>query len=209
MSALLLVAALFAAEPPAAAPAPDLSPLARYNAALQALAQNRPGEASAILDQLIAEAPRVPEYFAARANAQLALQKPAFAAADAAWAVYNKPDLVSARYTLATAEERLGRAESAAHHYRLYAESKHRDVREEYRNEAWRRALKLAPPVKPPEPATATPTAATTPPTCMMGSNGLNACGYNCRLGSNGRAYCSTRPDATCAMNSDGSFTCP
>ena len=50
---------------------PDLSPQARYEAATRYLAAGKPGEASAILDPLIAEFPRVPEYCAARAQAQL------------------------------------------------------------------------------------------------------------------------------------------
>jgi hypothetical protein len=47
-------------------------------------------------------------------------------------------------------------------------------------------------------------------PECRMGSHGQNVCGYNCRMGSNGRFfYCASRPDGRCAMNSDGTFTCP
>ena len=40
-----------------------------------------------------------------------------------------------------------------------------------------------------------------------MGSDGQQTCGYNCRMGSNGHFYCSSRPDGRCAMNSDGTFT--
>ena len=48
------------------------------------------------------------------------------------------------------------------------------------------------------------------PPTeCRMGSDGMNVCGYNCRLGANGHMYCSGIPNGQCALNSDGSFTCP
>lgn len=49
----------------------------------------------------------------------------------------------------------------------------------------------------------------TKPPECKMGSDGMNACGYNCKLGSNGKAYCSSVPNGTCALNADGTFTCP
>ena len=47
------------------------------------------------------------------------------------------------------------------------------------------------------------------PPECKMGSDGQQYCGYNCKMGSNGRFYCASRPDGQCAMNSDGTFTCP
>jgi hypothetical protein len=46
-------------------------------------------------------------------------------------------------------------------------------------------------------------------PECRMGSHGRQTCGYNCRLGSRGSFYCASRPDGQCAMNSDGSWTCP
>ncbi len=46
-------------------------------------------------------------------------------------------------------------------------------------------------------------------PECRMGSNGRNTCGYNCRLGSGGSFFCASRPDGQCAMNSDGTWTCP
>lgn len=53
------------------------------------------------------------------------------------------------------------------------------------------------------------PAAAAPPPTCKTSANGTKACGYNCRFGSNGNVYCASRPDAQCAMNADGSFSCP
>lgn len=46
-------------------------------------------------------------------------------------------------------------------------------------------------------------------PECRMGSNGQNTCGYNCRMGSNGRFYCSSMPQGQCALNSDGTWSCP
>jgi hypothetical protein len=56
----------------------------------------------------------------------------------------------------------------------------------------------------------ATPGYAVAPPTqCMLGSDGYNTCGYNCRLGSNGHAYCSSVANGHCALNSDGTFSCP
>ncbi len=53
------------------------------------------------------------------------------------------------------------------------------------------------------------PSAAGPPPECRMGSDGTQVCGYNCRLGSNGRYYCASIPDGHCALNSDGTFSCP
>ena len=46
-------------------------------------------------------------------------------------------------------------------------------------------------------------------PECKMGSDGMNACGYNCKVGSNGKAYCSSVPNGSCALNADGTYTCP
>jgi hypothetical protein len=46
-------------------------------------------------------------------------------------------------------------------------------------------------------------------PECRMGSDGVNTCGYNCRMGSNGHFYCSSVPNGQCAFNSDGTFSCP
>lgn len=42
-----------------------------------------------------------------------------------------------------------------------------------------------------------------------MGTDGRQVCGYNCRMGTNGRMYCASRPDGQCAMSSDGTFSCP
>jgi len=53
------------------------------------------------------------------------------------------------------------------------------------------------------------PDAAGPPAECKMGSDGKQYCGYNCQLGSDGRFYCASRPDGRCALNADGSFTCP
>lgn len=47
------------------------------------------------------------------------------------------------------------------------------------------------------------------PPECRVGTDGLQVCGYNCRMGTNGRFYCATMPDGECAQNSNGTFTCP
>jgi hypothetical protein len=200
--------------PPAtgAALKPDLSPRARYEAATRYIAGGKPGEASAILDLLIAEFPRVPEYFAARAQAQLALRAPLYASADAQYALALKPELASTHYTLAAAEEALGHAGNAALHYRLFADSAS-DVRQDTRAEARARANRLAPPQQPIAPAPSAPVYAAPPPaapapSCRMGSNGQQACGYNCRMGSDGIMACADTPDGVCALGSDGRVTC-
>jgi hypothetical protein len=215
-------------QPPPELKAPDLSPKARYETALKYLGANRPGDASAILDLLIAEFPRVPEYFAARAQAQLAMKVPTYAVADAQYALAIKPELISTRFTLAAAEEALGHAASAAYHYRLYADSTSLDARDDLRAEAQRRATRLAPPPAPTAPPPPqpqyqqpqyqpqpqyqqplpAPRAQTQAPTCRMGSNGAQACGYNCRMGSDGVMACADTPDGVCAMGSDGRVNC-
>jgi hypothetical protein len=42
-----------------------------------------------------------------------------------------------------------------------------------------------------------------------MGSDGINSCGYNCRMGSDGHFYCATVPNGQCALNSNGTYSCP
>ena len=44
---------------------------------------------------------------------------------------------------------------------------------------------------------------------CRMGTDGRQVCGYNCKMGTNGRMYCASVPNGRCAMNTDGTFTCP
>ena len=189
---------------------PDLSPRARYEAATRYLGAGKPAEASAILDPLIAEFPRVPEYFAARAQAQLALKVPLFAAADAQYALTIKPELISTRFTLAAAEEALGHAANAAYHYRLYAESTLPAVRSDLRADARARANRLAPSFAeaPPPAPLLNPAPEQQSPQCRMGSNGQQACGFNCRMGSDGVMACADTPDGTCAMGSNGRVTC-
>ncbi|MBL8957714.1 MAG: hypothetical protein JNK82_43465 [Myxococcaceae bacterium] len=51
--------------------------------------------------------------------------------------------------------------------------------------------------------------ARTPAPECRMSSRGYNTCGYNCRLGSDGDFYCSSVPNGQCALNADGSWSCP
>jgi hypothetical protein len=265
----LLACLLVGQTPP---PLPDLTPSGRYEMATRNLAASKFEESAAMLDALIAQYPRVPEYFAARAQAQLGLRQYLFATADGQYALALKPELSSALYTVAAAQEALARPALAAQYYRAYAAAP--DARPELRAEASRRAETLAPTVAPPPPAAprssraisrnANPNEASClmgtdgnqacgfhclmgtdgvsacadsangvcamgtngrvtcshlgggggpapskPTECRMGSDGINTCGYNCRMGSNGHFYCASRPDGQCAFNADGTFTCP
>jgi hypothetical protein len=46
-------------------------------------------------------------------------------------------------------------------------------------------------------------------PQCLVGADGMNSCGYNCRMGGDGHQYCSSVPDGRCALNADGTMSCP
>jgi hypothetical protein len=78
---------------------------------------------------------------------------------------------------------------------------------------AWSQPWSAPPPqvvIAPPPVVIAPPPPRAAPaPECRMGSDGQNTCGYNCRLGSDGHFYCSSVPNGHCALNSDGSFSCP
>lgn len=43
---------------------------------------------------------------------------------------------------------------------------------------------------------------------CRRGADGVEVCGFNCEMGSNGRVYCAPTPDGRCALNSDGTRSC-
>lgn len=44
--------------------------------------------------------------------------------------------------------------------------------------------------------------------TCLTGSDGINACGHDCKIGSAGIAGCSNIPGGTCSTGSDGLVYC-
>ncbi|MBX7098760.1 MAG: hypothetical protein K1X89_13720 [Myxococcaceae bacterium] len=46
------------------------------------------------------------------------------------------------------------------------------------------------------------------PSTCLNGSDGVQACGWDCHVTSRGAAVCAQTPDGRCALNADGSFSC-
>lgn len=41
-----------------------------------------------------------------------------------------------------------------------------------------------------------------------MGSDGRQACGYHCQMGSDGAVACANTADGTCAMGTDGHVVC-
>ena len=43
---------------------------------------------------------------------------------------------------------------------------------------------------------------------CRVGGDGNAACGYNCIFDGNGRAVCSSDPNATCLAGGDGNAAC-
>ena len=43
---------------------------------------------------------------------------------------------------------------------------------------------------------------------CLMGSNGVQACGYDCKLGADGIAACSNMPNGRCELGADGHVYC-
>jgi hypothetical protein len=43
---------------------------------------------------------------------------------------------------------------------------------------------------------------------CLMGSDGVQACGYKCMMGSDGHTACANSPDGVCAMGADGRVVC-
>lgn len=49
---------------------------------------------------------------------------------------------------------------------------------------------------------------ATPPSSCLNGSDGVQACGWDCHVTSRGAAVCAQTPDGRCALNADGTFSC-
>lgn len=116
--------------------------------------------ASELLNALAAQYPRVPEIFTTRCSLQLGLRRGATAEADCTYALALRPNLPSAVYGLAIAEDSLGKTELAIGHYRQYAALE--DPQAVYKEQALARANQLsaralagAPPVAAPVAAPA------------------------------------------------------
>ena len=103
--------------------APTLSPEAanQYRDAASKVQAGAYGPATEGLNALAAQYPLVPEIFAARCSAQLGLRHSAAAEADCTYALSLSPNLPSALYGLAMAEDSQGKNGLASGHYRQYA----------------------------------------------------------------------------------------
>jgi hypothetical protein len=167
-SAPPLVAAV---EPPGTRATLSPEALERYRQASTAVIEGRFSEATASLNALAASYPQVPEVFAARCSAQLGLRQFSFAEADCAYALRLNPALPTARAGLDQA--RAGLTPRAA-----------------------------------PVPAQPAPEPRRPRPTCLMGTDGQQACGYHCQMGTNGVVACADTADGVCAMGTDGRITC-
>jgi hypothetical protein len=126
----------------AAAPLPAEA-AAQYRHASAQLQSGAYSAATEILNSLAGQYPRVPEIFAARCSAQLGLRHAAAAEADCNYALVLRPNLASAVYGLAMAEDSQGKSALAAGHYRQYAALN--DPQAIYRDHALARANQLDP----------------------------------------------------------------
>lgn len=157
MKRLLTLAVLIPLGALAADAAMSPSAIARYQDATAKIQARAFGEAIPTLNQLAAEYPRTAEVFAARCSAQVSMQSFAGAEADCTYALTVKPDLPVAIYTLAMAQEQLGKREAALASYRRYAA--YDQTAAPYREQALARAAALGsvPPTPAPAPAPAAP----------------------------------------------------
>lgn len=170
----LIAAGALAAAPAAApvvapaAPVPTFSAegLARYWDAVAKVQAGAYGPATEVLNGLAGEYPKIPELFATRCSAQLGLGHFAAAEADCAYALRLRPQMASALYALAVAEDDQAKTELAIGHYRQYAALN--DPQATFKAQALARATLLAAPpalvVPPPPPPSTGPVAAQPPP---------------------------------------------
>jgi len=191
----------------------------RYREAVSLISAGRYAEATVILNQVAAEYPKVAELYAARCSAQLGVKQPGYAEADCAYALKLKPSLSMALFGLASAEEQLGKKESAVRHYREYQNDP--GGRADLKEQAGKRADSIsgagsggagatAPPPPPPagQRQAQVVKKGSSKPECKMGKTGRQACGYNCDVGTDGVAACADTPDGSCAKGEDGHVTC-
>jgi tetratricopeptide (TPR) repeat protein len=115
----------------------------RYRSALDRIGRREYARAIEELDDAIASDPRLAVAYAARASAQFGLGRWREAADDYRAALGLDPELATPVYGLAECYRLLGDSR-AAPLYQRYAESRSRDVREELRVVAARRAAELA-----------------------------------------------------------------
>lgn len=117
---LAAVASLLAAAAP---PQQTLNPdgVRLYEDAVRLVQAGRYRDAFVPLNTLARDYPRVPEVFATRCSAQLGAGSNAAAEADCRYALSLKPDLATAIYALAVAEDNQGKGAAAVATYRQYA----------------------------------------------------------------------------------------
>jgi len=158
---------------------PTMSPEAtnQYRDAVAKMQAGAYGPATEVLNALAAQYPRVAEIFASRCSAQLGLRRPPAAEADCAYALVLRPNLASAVYGLAMAEDGQGKNELAAGHYRQYAALN--DPQAIYKDRALARASQLdskgASAVAPPPPPGAAPAAAAPAPVAAQPSGPMGS----------------------------------
>jgi hypothetical protein len=144
-----------AADKPAAGATLSAEALTQYRDAVAKVTAGAHGPATEVLNGLAAQYPRVPEIFATRCTAQLGLSHFPAAEADCAYALAVRPNLPSAMYGLAIAQDKQGKVELAVGHYRKYATLE--DPQATFKPQALARANALesqALPVPPPPPPT-------------------------------------------------------
>ena len=147
----------------AAAPAQTLNPdgVRVYEDAVRLVQAGRYRDAFVPLNALARDYPRVAEVFATRCSAQLGAGSSAAAEADCRYALSLKPDLATAIYALAVAQDNQGKGGAAVATYRDYAARA--DADPSLRANALARVEALSSPrplaVAPPPPAGAAPAA--------------------------------------------------
>jgi hypothetical protein len=173
----------------------------KYEQALQLLEAGNPKAALATLNAAVAEEPAYAEAYAARGNAQVALNRWNDAVADYAYSLSLSPTMASPLYGLGVSYRAQKEDWLASQYFQLYAESTSEGIPSDMR----KRAADSAAELKPHGLRAALHRGA---PECHMGTNKQQACGYNCRLGTNGVAACANTPDGACAISGDGHVAC-
>ncbi|GEM_PF-2877997 len=151
----------------------------QYRDAVAKVTAGQHGPATESLNALAAQYPRVPEVFATRCSAMLGVRRFKEAEADCAYAIALRPNLPSALYGLALAEDNQGKVDAAITHYRQYAALS--DPQAVSKSQAAARAevlegqaaLPVAPP--PPVPPGPAPVMAGPPGTILVYRNHLMA----------------------------------
>jgi tetratricopeptide (TPR) repeat protein len=187
----------------------------RYAEAAQHLSAREYSRALGLLQQLVSDFPQVPQIYSARCSANLGLAQWNLALIDCQYALQLRPQLPTAVYGLAQAQEKVGLLLEAAQNYRLYSELRGADDTYTSKVLARKRSKELVAHLQAQQelagPAFGTPgrPSPQSPRECRAGPDGQSVCGYNCRASSSGRISCSSVPNGLCTLNSDGTLACP